>query len=130
MDPVICWPTPKSIKAIRGFLGITGYYWRFINQYGQLAKSLTALLKREAQRNFQWTTEAEQSFEALKGAIISSPVLIMGDFNLPFVVECDTSANGVRAVLMLHLCNKIDRWLILVNLFRINQQLDQPMKWS
>lgn len=58
-------------------------------------KSLTTLLKKEVQGNFQWTIKAKQSFEALKGAIVSSSVLITLDLNLPFVVECDTTASGI-----------------------------------
>lgn len=63
-------------------------------------KPLTTVLKKEAQEKFQWTTEAEQFFEVLKLAIVSSAILIMPDFNLPFVVECNASTSGVGAVLI------------------------------
>lgn len=63
-------------------------------------KPLTTVLKKEAQEKFQWTTEAEQFFEVLKLAIVSSTILIMPDFNLPFVVECNASTSGVGAVLI------------------------------
>lgn len=77
MDPakikaVQGWPTPGSVHALRGFLSLTGYYRRFIHNYGVIAAPLTALLKREA---FCWTDAATAAFNALKSALTSSPVL-------------------------------------------------------
>lgn len=100
ISAIIHWPVPKSIKAVRGFLGITDYYRRFIVRYGQLAKPLTTLLKKEAQGKFQWTVNAQKTSEALKHAIVTSPVPVMPKFNLPFVIECDASGSGVSVVLV------------------------------
>ncbi|WVZ71682.1 LOW QUALITY PROTEIN: hypothetical protein U9M48_020237 [Paspalum notatum var. saurae] len=97
------WPTPTSVTELRGFLGLTGYYRRFIKGYGILARLLTILLKKDAFQwtdTFQWTDSAEQSFLALKQAMQNTPVLALPNFQLPFIVETDACALGIGTVLM------------------------------
>nr|QBG82614.1 peroxidase 64 [Papaver somniferum] len=83
MDPdkvatVLDWPKPRTLKALRGFLGLTRYYRKFIQDYGKIARPLTQMLKKGG---FKWNPMAEKSFELLKKVMTQAPVLYLPNFS-------------------------------------------------
>ncbi|KAK2409545.1 hypothetical protein QL285_044961 [Trifolium repens] len=98
VDAVMKWGTPESVFEIRSFLGLAGYYRRFIEGFSRLALPLTRLTKKG--QAFVWDNLCEKSFQELKRRLTSAPVLILPKPNEPFVVYCDASLMGLGGVLM------------------------------
>ncbi|GJV54036.1 putative mitochondrial protein, partial [Tanacetum coccineum] len=89
-------PIPSTLKQLRGFLGLTGYYRRFIKDYASISQPLVALTNKDA---FKWNRSAELAYHKLKEAMIKALVLALPDFDQEFMVETDASGKGIGAVL-------------------------------
>jgi hypothetical protein len=91
------WPIPTTVTQLRGFLGLTGYYRRFIQNYGIICKPLFVALKKGG---FTWGEEQQKAFDHLKRTLTQAPVLALPDHTIPFILEADACGYGVGAVLM------------------------------
>ncbi|XP_058762909.1 uncharacterized protein LOC131636300 [Vicia villosa] len=98
ISAVLQWEPPKTVTEIRSFLGLAGYYRRFIEGFSNLALPLTKLTRKG--QAFVWDAACEESFEELKKKLTTAPVLILPNPSEPFVVYCDASKMGLGGVLM------------------------------
>lgn len=92
------WKTPTSAKELRSFLGLAGFYRKFVRHFGMISRPLFDLLKKHTL--FVWTPEHQKAFELLKQTLMSAPVLALPDFTKPFCIYTDACQTGVGAVLM------------------------------
>ena len=92
MDPkkiesIMNWPTPINVTDVRSFMGLAGYYRRFIEGFSKVTHSITSLKKKGI--NFEWTLRCEESFQWLKNLLTSAPILKIADLEKYFVVCTD-----------------------------------------
>ena len=103
MDPekvevVVSWERPKSVFEICSFLGLAGYYRRFIEDFSRLATPMTRLTRKEVK--FDWNDWCEKAFQELKRMLTSIPILIVLEREQRYIVYCDASKAGLGCVLM------------------------------
>jgi len=103
------YPMPRTKKEVRSFLGLTGYYRKFIGNYARLAMPLSDLTKKSLPDKVNWSPECGEAFEALKKALCESPILQNPDFSKPFLLQTDASDRGVGAVLSQKDVEGVDR---------------------
>lgn len=89
-------PTPTNVKQLRGFLGLTRYYHKFIKSYAPIASPLIDLLRKD---NFSWSPRAQSSFLTLNQSTTSTSMLILSNVSQPFVLETVASDLGIGVVL-------------------------------
>ena len=95
---VLDWQPPQTVSEIRSFLGLAGYYRRFMENFSKIAKPLISLLEKG--KDFKWTDACQNSFEELKRRLTTAPMLAMPDIHKNFDIYCDASRQGLGCVLM------------------------------
>ncbi|GJU98168.1 reverse transcriptase domain-containing protein [Tanacetum coccineum] len=98
VESVKNWKTPESSTEIRSFLGLAGYYRRFIENFSKIAKPLTLLTQKN--KTYVWGDKQDEAFQILKEKLCNAPVLALPDGPDDFVVYCDASKQGFGCVLM------------------------------
>jgi hypothetical protein len=89
---------PTNPTEVQAFLGLAGYYWKFVEGFSSIARPLTQLLKKD--KKFEWTKKCKQRFQELKKRLVSAHILTMPNITKSFDVYCDTSKLGLGSVLM------------------------------
>ncbi|KZR95944.1 Uncharacterized protein APZ42_009992, partial [Daphnia magna] len=100
IDRIVNYKTPTSVDEVRSFLGLAGYYRRFIKDFGSIAKPLTRLPHKDLSRKpFAWGTEKQLAFEKLRNSLVTPPVLAYPNSNEKFLLFTDACDNGIGSVL-------------------------------
>jgi hypothetical protein len=100
---ILEWKLPTTVHQVQSFLGLAGYYRRFIPDFSKIVKPITGLLKNGTK--FDWSSKCNEAFEQLKVLLTTTPMLAQPDIEKPFDVCCDASGSGLGCVLMQEGCN-------------------------
>ncbi|KAG8487500.1 hypothetical protein CXB51_018708 [Gossypium anomalum] len=98
ISAIVNWSPPKNVSEVRSFLGLAGYYRRFVQGFSMIASPMTRLLQKDVK--FEWTDECQQSFNQLKDLLTKAPVLVQPEPGKEFVIYSDALLNGLGCVLM------------------------------
>ncbi len=96
---ILDWEPPRSVLALRSFLGLASYYRKFIKNFVKIATPLTYLLKKSS-RTYEWDETCNESFETLKGILVKAPMLKLLNFDKDFEIHSDASNFAIKGVLM------------------------------
>ena len=97
MCPILKYPAPTNLKQLRRFLGMIGWYSRFIARLAEYKAPLSKLMRKDMR--WQWNEEQQEAFEKLKLALTQAPVLARPDLSLPFTLQTDASDYAIAGVL-------------------------------
>ncbi|KAK7907616.1 hypothetical protein WMY93_016228 [Mugilogobius chulae] len=100
IEAIRSFPVPTTKRKVRGFIGLVGWYRKFVPQFAERTAVLNNLTKNSAPNKVIWSAECDQAFEDLKEAICTGPVLHSPDFEKPFILQTDASGVGLGAVLL------------------------------
>jgi hypothetical protein len=95
---ILEWNSPTTVHQVWSFLGLAGYYRRFIPNFSKIVKPIMSLLKNDTK--FDWSSKCNEAFEQLKVFLTTAPVLAQPDIEKPLDVYCDASGSGIGCVLM------------------------------
>ena len=98
IEAIESWPQPKTVTQVRSFLGLAGFYRRFVRDFSTIAAPLNELTKKDVP--YSWGTAQEEAFTVLKDKLTHAPLLQLPDFNKTFELECDASGIGLGGVLL------------------------------
>ena len=98
IEVVVNWDRPTNVSEVRSFLGLSGYYRRFVEGFSRIATRLTQLTRKNVK--FKWKEECEKSFQELKRRLVTAPVLTIPSGTGGFVIYSDASNKGLGCVLM------------------------------
>ena len=94
------WPIPKNVREIKSFVGLAGYYRRFVQDFSRIAAPLTKLTRKGVK--YVWTEDCTKAFEELKKRLTTAPILKMPTGSGDMVIYSDASGSGLGCVLMQH----------------------------
>ena len=98
IEVIMNWPTPRNVTDVRSFMGLAGYYRRFIEGFSRVAHTITSLQRKGIK--FEWIPRCEESIQQLKHLLTSAPILKIVDPKNDFVVYTDACGQGLGGVLM------------------------------
>ena len=98
IEAIVNWKLPRNVIEVRSFLGLAGYYLRFVKGFSVIASSLTKSLRKGV--NFEWDDKCQSSFEQLKKILVEAPLLTQPTSGREYALYSDASKIGLRCVLM------------------------------
>ncbi|KAJ1178382.1 hypothetical protein NDU88_003628 [Pleurodeles waltl] len=126
IQTILDWAAPKTQTQVRAFLGLTGYYRRFVKGYGSIVTALTELTSKKMPKKVNWTVECQQAFDTLKQAMCTAPVLKAPDYSKQFIVQTDASEHGIGAVLSQTNDDGLDQPVAFIS----RRLLPREQRWS